>query len=252
MAISVRVPSPSDAPSEPIRITPLPNMVWIPGGTVCMGTDSPYLQEMPAREVIVGGFWIDKYPVTNERFSRFVAETRYVTFAEIPPDQADYPGVLPYMLYAGSLVFHRPTGPAGRGDIGNWWSYVRGADWRHPRGAHSSTCGLDRHPVVHITLADAQAFAEWEGKELPTEAEWEFAARGGVAELPWQKLVEGGSEGTWPVDALPGNDYGVHGMIGNIWEWTSDWDVARHHAYVRQAVTSTSHLGFRCVVRSHR
>jgi formylglycine-generating enzyme required for sulfatase activity len=235
-----------------MRITPLPNMVWIPGGTVCMGTDSPYAQEMPAREVTVGGFWIDKYPVTNERFSRFVAETRHVTFAEIPPDPADYPGVLPYMLYAGSLVFHRPTGPAGRGDIGNWWSYVRGADWRHPRGAHSSTCGLERHPVVHITLADAQAFAGWEGKELPTEAEWEFAALGEVEELARQKQAEGGSEDTWPVDALPRNDYGVHGMIGNIWEWTSDWDVARHHAYVRQAVTSTSHLGFRCLVRSHR
>jgi formylglycine-generating enzyme required for sulfatase activity len=162
------------------------------------------------------------------------------------------------MLYAGSLVFHRPTGPVDRGDIGNWWSYDRGADWRHPYGANSSIDGLDRHPVVHVTFADAEAFARWEGKQLPTEAEWEFAARGGLegmpyawghefmpgnrpmantwqGEFPGQNLVEDGYEGSSPVDAFPANGYGLHDMIGNVWEWTTDWFVARHPADAAKA-----------------
>jgi sulfatase modifying factor 1 len=258
MAISVREPSALDAPSEPLRVIPFPNMAWIPGGTFRMGSDNHYIEERPAHKVSVDGFWIDKCPVTNERFAQFIADTGHVTFAEIPPNPADYPGALPHMLYAGSLVFHRPTGPVDRGDIGNWWSYDRGADWRHPYGANSSIDGLERHPVVHVTFADAEAFARWEGKQLPTEAEWEFAARGGLdgkpyawghefmpgnrpmantwqGEFPYQNLMEDGYEGLSPVDAFPPNGYGLHDMIGNVWEWTTDWFVARHPADAAKA-----------------
>jgi sulfatase modifying factor 1 len=254
----VREPSPLDAPWEPLRVIPFPNMAWIPGGTFRMGSDNHYIEERPAHRVTVDGFWIDKYPVTNERFAQFIADTGYTTFAEIPPNPADYPGALPHMLYAGSLVFHRPTGPVDRRDIGNWWSYDRGADWRHPYGANSSIDGLDHHPVVHVTFADAEAFARWEGKQLPTEAEWEFAARGGLdgkpyawghefmpgnrpmantwqGEFPYQNLMEDGYEGLSPVDAFPPNGYGLHDMIGNVWEWTTDWFVARHPADAAKA-----------------
>jgi len=230
-----------------------PDMVWIPSGTFRMGSNTHYPEEKPVHLVTVQGFWMDKYPVTNARFAQFVSETGYVTFAELPPNPADYPGALPHMIYAGSLVFHKPNGPVEQRNIGNWWSFERAADWRHPRGAGSSIEGLERHPVVHITFADAEAFARWEGKELPTEAEWEFAARGGLdqmpyawgsefmpgdrpmantwqGEFPYQNLVEDGYEGTSPVDAFPTNGYGVHDMIGNVWEWTTDWYVARHQA----------------------
>ena len=242
-----------DPRPEPPHEAPHPDMVWIPGGTFGMGSDKHYPEERPVHKVTVDGFWIDKYPVTNDRFARFVAETGHVTFAEIPPNPKDYPGALPHMLYAGSMVFFKPNGPVSRENIGNWWSYERGADWRHPRGAKSSIDGIERHPVVHVAFVDAEAFARWEGKELPTEAEWEFAARGGLepapsawgnefmpgnrpmantwqGEFPWQNLVEDGYEGTSPVDAFPPNGYGLHDMIGNVWEWTSDWYVAKHPA----------------------
>jgi len=229
------------------------DMIWIPGGTFRMGSDAHYSEERPVHKVTVDGFWIDKYPVTNERFARFVAETGHVTFAEIPPNPADYPGALPHMLYAGNLVFFRPNGPVDRSNFGNWWRFQRGANWRRPRGAGTSIDGFERHPVVHVAFADAEAFARWEGKELPTEAEWEFAARGGLdgmayawgnefmpgnrpmantwqGEFPWQNLVEDGYECTSPVDAFPPNGYGLHDMIGNVWEWTTDWYVAKHPA----------------------
>jgi formylglycine-generating enzyme len=235
------------APGDP----PFPDMVWIPGGTFRMGSEKHYPEERPVHWVTVDGFWMDKYPVTNERFARFIAATSHVTFAEIPPNPADYPGALPEMLYAGSLVFFRPEGPVDRDNIGNWWQYARAADWRHPRGLDSSIEGLERHPVVHVAFGDAEVFAKWAGKALPTEAEWEFAARGGLdgmsyawgheftpggrfmantwqGEFPWKNLVEDGHEGTSPVDAFPANGFGVHDMIGNVWEWTTDWYVPRH------------------------
>src|SRR5829696_9099856 len=136
--MSVKPAGSTEQELTPLGDPPHPEMVWIPGGTFTMGSDKHYPEERPARRVTVDGFWIDKYPVTNERFSRFIAETGHVTFAEVPPDPSQYPGALPDMLYAGSLVFFRPTGPVNRRDIANWWRFERAADWRHPRGAASS------------------------------------------------------------------------------------------------------------------
>jgi len=228
------------------------DMVWIPGTTYRMGSDAHYPEERPVHYVSVDGFWIDRYPVTNERFARFVAATGHVTFAEIPPDPAHYPGALPHMLYAGSLVFVQPRGPVDRTNIGNWWSFMKGADWRHPQGPESSIATREQHPVVHVAFADAEAFAKWEGKELPSEAEWELAARGGLdgqpfawgdnfvpdghthlantwqGEFPWQNLAIDGHSGTSPVDAFPPNGYGLFDLIGNVWEWTTDWYQAKH------------------------
>jgi len=189
--------------------------------------------------------------VTHARFARFVEATQYRTFAEIPPEAADYPGALPEMLFAGSLVFIQPSGPVDRTDVRNWWHYVRGADWRHPQGPGSTNTDLLDHPVVHVTFSDAEAFARWEGKALPTEAEWEFAARGGLdgaayawgseflpgdrhmantwqGEFPWQQSGGDGYERTSPVGAFPANGYGLYDVIGNVWEWTIDWYQPRH------------------------
>jgi formylglycine-generating enzyme required for sulfatase activity len=226
-------------------------MVWIPSTTYQMGSDNHYPEERPVHKVAVDGFWIDKYPVTNDRFRRFVETTRHVTFAEVPPDPAQYPGALQHMLFAGSLVFVPPAGPVDLRRMENWWTFMRGADWLHPQGPATSLEGRERHPVVHVTFADAEAFATWEGKALPTEAEWELAARGGLqgatyawgdsllvdgnyrantwqGQFPWQNLQDDGFDGTSPVDAFPANGYGVHDMIGNVWEWTTDWYVPRH------------------------
>jgi sulfatase modifying factor 1 len=231
---------------------PHPDMIWIPPAVFQMGSNDHYPEERPAHLVSVDGFWIDRYPVTNERFEKFASATGHRTVAEIPPDPAQYPGALPDMLYAGSMVFIKPPGPVDRRNIGNWWSFLRGADWRHPRGPGSSIEGHQRHPVVHVAFEDASAFAGWEGKSLPTEAEWELAARGGLegqpyawgdtlvpggqqhlantwqGEFPWQNLAVDGFEGTSPVDAFPPNGYGIYDMIGNVWEWTTDWYSAKH------------------------
>jgi formylglycine-generating enzyme len=238
--------SPSPAPAPP-----RPDMIWIPGGAFLMGSDKHYPEERPVHRVSVDGFWIDRTPVTNERFSRFVEATGHVTFAEIPPNPNDYPGALPDMLFAGSLVFVKPPGPVDLRDIRNWWHFVRGADWRHPSGPGSSIEGRERHPVVHVSFADASAFAAWEGKVLPTEAEWEFAARGGLdgaayawgdeflpddrymantwqGKFPWEQKAKDGYEGTSPVESFPPNGYGLYDMIGNVWEWTTDWYHPKH------------------------
>jgi formylglycine-generating enzyme required for sulfatase activity len=233
--------------------SPHADMVWITGGTFSMGSDRHYAEEAPVHSVTVGGFWIDRIPVTNRQFREFVRATGHVTFAEIAPDAEDYPGALPNMLRAGSLVFSPPKHPVDLGDWSQWWTFKFGADWRRPYGPRSSLAGLNDHPVVHVAYSDALAYAEWAGKDLPTEAEWEFAARGGLdsAEFAWgDEFTPGGKQmaNTWqgafprenmkldgyertsPVTAFPPNGYGVYDMIGNVWEWTTDWYSARHVA----------------------
>src|SRR6201988_2325715 len=237
---------------------PFPDMIWIPGGTFRMGSDKHYPEVRPVHRVPVDGFWMDRVPVTNERFARFVGATGHVTFAEILPKAEDYPGALPDQLFAGSLVFVKPATRVDTRDITNWWDWTRGAQWRHPHGQGSSLDGLGAPPVVHVNFGDAEAFARWEGKALPTEAEWEFAARGGLAgadyawgdeflpgdrhlantwqgEFPWQSTPRDGYEGTTPVGMFPANRYGLHDMIGNVWEWTTDFYQPRHPGEVVKA-----------------
>src|SRR6478735_5398265 len=162
-------------------------MVFIPGGTFRMGSDHHYPEEAPAHRVSVDGFWIDRTPVTNRQFKQFVNATGHVTEAQIVPDPKDYPGALKEMLYAGSLVFSPLPRITDLTDWSQWWSFLRGANWRHPYGPGSNIKGLDDHPVVHVSYSDAAAYARWAGKDLPTEAEWEFAARGGLEaeEFAW-------------------------------------------------------------------
>jgi len=231
--------------------SPYPGMVWITGATYRMGSDDHYPEEAPAHRVCVDGFWMDATPVTNAQFRQFVEATGHATVCEIAPDAAQYPGALPEMLRAASVVFVPPPHRVDLRDHYQWWQFVAGADWRHPQGPGSSLAGLDDHPVVHVAWADVEAYARWAGKSLPTEAEWEFAARGdcgeceyawgaelapgGVhqantwqGEFPWQNLAEDGHLGTSPVGAFPPNCYGLVDMIGNVWEWTSDFYRAKH------------------------
>jgi formylglycine-generating enzyme len=225
-------------------------MRWIPGSVFRMGSEKFYPEEKPVHRVRVDGFWIDATPVTNAEFRRFVAATGYRTFAEIPPRAEDYPGALPEMLHPGSLVFTPPPGPVPN-NIQYWWRFVLGADWRHPYGPESTLDGLDDHPVVHVALCDVEAYARWAGKRLPTEAEWELAARGGLDQaeyawgdalmpggkplanfwqgrFPYENLVEDGYERTSPVRTYPPNAFDLYDMIGNTWEWTTDWYSAHH------------------------
>jgi formylglycine-generating enzyme required for sulfatase activity len=234
-------------------VDPARDMVWIDGGEFRMGSDSHYPEEAPAHRVHVDGFFIDRCPVTNRQFAAFVAATGYRTVAERPPNPADYPGALPHMLKAGSLVFHKTRGPVDLRDVSNWWGWKPGAYWRHPEGRGSTVAGRLDHPVIQVAFDDAEAYARWVGKALPTEAEWEFAARGGLdgaefvwgdeiapgghqmantwqGEFPWQNLCVDGYERTSPVGVFPPNGYGLYDMAGNVWEWTTDWFGARHEA----------------------
>jgi formylglycine-generating enzyme len=310
--------------------SPAADMIRIPAGSFRMGSDRHYPEEAPVHRVTVDGFWIDPTPVTNAQFRRFVQATGYVTWAEIAPDPKDYPGALPHMLKAGGLVFAQPKKRVDLSDWSQWWNFTFGANWRRPYGKGSHIGGLDDRPVVQIAYKDAEAYAKWASKELPTEAEWEFAARGGLdrAEFAWgEEFTPAGKHmaNTWqgnfprdneltdgfartsPVRAFPANGYGVHDMIGNVWEWTTDWYSTRHAADAPKACcvpenprggaleasydprqptvriprkvlkggshlcapnycrryrpaarhaepvdTSTSHVGFRCIVRSRR
>jgi formylglycine-generating enzyme len=237
-------------------------MVWVHGHRFPMGSDAFYPEERPAHEAEVTGFWIDQNPVTNADFAEFVAHTGYLTVAERQPSARDYPGAPPETLVPGSLVFRPTSGPVDLRDYSAWWHYVPGACWHRPAGPGSSLQGLARHPVVHIAHADAAAYARWAGKELPTEHEWECAARAGhhstyawgdephpqgrimantwQGQFPWENLTLDGYEATSPVGAFPPNDYGLFDMIGNVWEWTDTPYQPHTHAPQRPATTPQS------------
>lgn len=237
------------------RIAP-DGMVWIPGGQFSMGaTDPPDMNEVgmkatldarPIHRVYVDGFFIDKTDVTNAQFAAFVKATGYVTIAERKPRAEEFPDAPPENLVAGSVVFTPPDHLIPLDDHFRWWSYIRGANWRHPLGPDSDLKGKEDYPVVHIAYADAETYARWAGKRLPTEAEWEFAARGGLAgnpfvwgnsfrphgkwmanthqgEFPMKDTGEDGFAGISPVAKYEPNGYGLYDMAGNVWQWTSDW-----------------------------
>ncbi len=226
-------------------------MVRIPEGRFLMGSDTHYAEEAPAHEVKMSSFLMDIVPVTNAEFAAFVSDTGHVTVAEIPPRAEDYPGALPEMLKAASLVFSPPPGPVPLNDWSQWWAWTFGADWQHPLGPESNLDGLMDHPVVHVAYDDAMAYAKWAGKDLPTEAEWEYAAWAGNSghEFAWGDELEPGGKHmanvfqgkfpyfnskadgwarTSPVGSYPANAFGLVDMIGNVWEWTQDWYSAKH------------------------
>ncbi len=235
-----------------LRIGAAPaHMAWIAGGTFLMGSEEFYPEERPVHAVNVDGFWIDERTVTVADFQRFVEATGYVTLAERPLDPDEYPDADPALLVPGSLVFQRTSGPVRLDDYRQWWRYVPGASWRHPEGPGSEIAGRDQHPVTQVAFEDAQAFATWADKDLPTEAEWERAARGGLegarftwgdefapggrqmantwqGEFPWQNTLDDGFLGTSPVGSFPANGYGLYDMAGNVWEWTLDYFTPRH------------------------
>ncbi len=223
----------------------------IEGGTFAMGSDDFYPEEQPVHGVSVDSFWIDEHPVTVAEFRRFVKATGHVTNAEIAPTAEQYPHADPDLLVAGSLVFRRTPGPVDLLNYANWWQWTPGASWRNPEGPGSTLHGRELHPITHVAYADAKAYADWAGKELPTEAEWEHAARGGLdgavftwgdehfpngrvmantwqGEFPWQNLLTDGYEGTSPVGTFPANGYGLYDMAGNVWEWTDDFFTSTH------------------------
>jgi formylglycine-generating enzyme len=228
-------------------------MRWIPGGTFRMGADGSYPEEAPAHTASVSGFWMDQHTVTNAEFAAFVDATGYRTVAERPPDTALYPGARADLLTPGSAVFFLPTGRVNMRNVHSRWAYVPGANWRHPDGPASTLEGRGHEPVVHVAFEDAAAFAAWAGKELPTEAEWEFAARGGLdgatfcwgdeftprgrymantwqGPFPFRDFGADGFIGRAPVGSFPPNGYGLSDMAGNVWEWTTDWYSPRHSA----------------------
>ena len=220
------------------------DLVWIPAQTAILGSDDHYPEEAPARPVTVAGFFIQAHQVTNTRFAEFVDATGYVTVAERPLNPADFPGAPPENLQPGSLVFRRTSGPVDLRHLSQWWTWTPGASWRHPIGPGSSIAGRAEHPVVHVAFEDAAAYADWAGLALPTEAQWETAARGGLdhttytwgdqpetagsrlanywhGDFPWRP--EAGYGRTTPVGSFPPNAYGLFDMAGNVWEWTTDW-----------------------------
>ncbi len=239
------------------------NMAWLEGGTFSMGSSDFYPDEGPINDVQVDGFWIDKYEVTNRQFARFVDETNYRTVAERQLDPNDFPGIPPDQLKPGSVVFIMPTKITQGGSLTDWWRFIPGTYWREPNGPGSTIEGKDNHPVVHIAHEDALAYASWLGRELPTEAQWEYAARGGLEKQAyawgkefrpdeswrantWQGIFPAFNEGedghlaTAPVACYAPNDYGLYDMIGNVWEWADDWYYPGH----QQVNTDASPRGY--------
>jgi formylglycine-generating enzyme len=225
------------------------DMERIAGGRFLMGSGEHYAEEAPVHPVEVGPFWIDRRAVTNEQFASFVEQTGYQTVAERPLDPADFPGAPAENLLPGSLVFTRTAGPVDLRHLSQWWTWTPGACWRHPEGPGSSLQGREGHPVVHVAAEDADAYARWAAKELPTEAEWELAARGGLqgerfvwgdeperhgqrlanfwhGDFPWRATPGYGH--TTPVGSFPPNGFGLYDMAANVWEWTTDYYAARH------------------------
>ncbi len=221
----------------------------IPSQTFWMGSDRHYPEESPSHRVAVDGLWMESHQVTNRQFARFVQETGYRTVAERPLDPADFPGAPAENLQPGSMVFTPTRGPVDLRHLNLWWTWTPGASWRHPEGRDSSAVGREDHPVVHVAYEDAEAYAGWAGRSLPTEAEWEAAARGGLeqkpftwgdnaeeadqqlanywhGDFPWRAASGYGS--TSAVGSYPANAYGLFDMAGNVWEWTSDWYADRH------------------------
>jgi formylglycine-generating enzyme len=253
---------PSGAPPE--------GMVWIPGGEFSMGAQDPpdmndavgmqaTTDSRPIHRVYVDGFWMDKTEVTNEQFAAFVKATGYVTVAERTPRAEDFPGAPPENLVAGSVVFSPPAQPVPLNNHFQWWSYVNGANWRHPLGPESSIAGKEKLPVVHVAYEDAEAYAAWAGRRLPSEAEWEFAARGGLSGqlYPWGNDFT--REGQWmanshqghfpdhdsgadtfvgiaPVAQFPANGYGLYDVGGNVWEWVTDWYRPDYYAQLTSGI----------------
>ncbi|MFW2335734.1 formylglycine-generating enzyme family protein, partial [Ilumatobacter sp.] len=228
-------------------------LVTIPGGTFRMGCERRYPEEAPVHTVTVDGFEMSATAVTNRQFRAFVEATGYVTVAERPLDPADYPGAPKENLVPGSLVFTMTPGPVDLRHINSWWTWTPGASWQHPEGPGSDVEGRLDHPVVQVAFEDAETYARWAGQDLPTEAEWEFAARGGhegrtfvwgedavpdgrflanfwQGDFPWRNSQADGFAGTAPVGSFPANDYGLFDMAGNVWEWTTDWYVDHHSA----------------------
>ncbi len=231
-------------------------MVWIPGGRFWMGTN--HMEDaQPVHQVEVNGFWMDRTDVTNEEFARFAKATGYVTIAERPLDPREFPNLALEDLAPGSVVFTPPAGPVALDHPLAWWSFVRGANWRHPEGPKSNLRGKEKYPVVHIAWPDAVAYAKWAGKRLPTEAEWEFAARGGrdrqdyawgsefkpggkwkantfQGHFPDKNTSEDGYAGASPVASFEPNDFGLYDMSGNVWQWVSDWYRPDYYSQLRE------------------
>jgi formylglycine-generating enzyme required for sulfatase activity len=266
----IPTPVPHATPSSAVRINAATasgvapkGMAWIPGGTFWMGCEGCGMPDaLPAHLVEIDGFWMDRAPVTNAEFQQFVAATGYLTVAERPLKQSDYPGVPKDMLVPGSAVFSPTSTPVPLDNHLQWWRYTPGASWKHPQGSGSSVRGKENHPVVHVSFEDVSAYATWAGKRLPTEAEFEFAARGGLDRhlYPWgndlrpeNKLVaniwqgrfpvadsgEDGYAGTSPVEAFPANGFGLHDMGGNVWQWCADWYRTDYYAALAAGGSAT-------------